>query len=48
MAGSASRSLRHMMAAERGSAVLPGWLASFDSAVPDDEEENETALHHVG
>jgi hypothetical protein len=40
--------LRQLMAAGHGSAVLPAWLASFDSAVPDDEEEDETALHHVG
>jgi hypothetical protein len=39
--------LRQMRSQGHASAALTAWLASFDSAAPD-EADNETALHQDG
>jgi hypothetical protein len=40
--------LRQMKAAGHPSPILSAWLASFDSAGPEGDDEDETALHHDG
>jgi hypothetical protein len=39
--------LRQMKSQGHASAALSGWLASFDSAAPE-EADDEAALHHEG